>query len=558
MSFMSTQSLLQQLRTQYQPRLPHSLRDLARLTVAPKVDRSSPTPQVASLFPHLQGPALLKFIEKNGGVHLPKRVGVVLSGGQAPGGHNVITGLYDALKKLNPESKLYGFRDGPKGIVDNKFIELTASLIAPYRNQGGFDMIGSGRTKIETPEQFQAAEATVRALHLDGLVIIGGDDSNTNAALLAEYFESHRCPVSVIGVPKTIDGDLKNDDIEISFGFDTACKTYSEIIGNIMRDTLSAKKYYYFIKLMGRSASHITLECALQTHPNMAFISEEVVSQRKTFEQITHEICDTICARAAQGKNYGVVLIPEGIIEFIPEFKQLIGELNALLSYEKPHPSKLASINPREQLAYISRHLSENSLHCFQAFPQDLQLQLLIDRDPHGNVQVSKIETERLFIDMVRNELKHRKTIGSYIGSFNPQPLFCGYEGRSCLPSNFDAQYCYALGHAAALLVDAKTTGYICYVANLTRSVEEWEIGARSLVSMMTIEKRQGKEKPVIKRAFVEMNSAPFHQFQELRQHWLLNDDYCFPGPIQFFGPPEVTEAISQTLQLESGCLQDR
>lgn len=548
---MNSQSLLQKLRAQYQPKLPDCLQDFTLLTATPKQDKMTINSQIAAVFPHLQGKGLIQFTKGSVNTHAPKRVGVIFSGGQAAGGHNVISGLFDALKLLNPNSRLFGFKDGPKGIIENKAVELTTALIAPYRNQGGFDLIGSGRTKIETPEQFQAAEATVKMMQLDGLVIIGGDDSNTNAAMLAEYFETHKCPVSVVGVPKTIDGDLKNEDIEISFGFDTACKTYSEIIGNIMRDSISAKKYYYFIKLMGRSASHIALECALQTHPNITLIGEEIAAQKKTVAQITHEICDTICARATQGQHYGIILIPEGIIEFIPEFKQLIGELNVLLANDKPHPAKLSTLNLYDQVTYIHQHLSSLSQHCFHDLPKEFQAQLLLDRDPHGNVQVSKIETERLFMELVRAELKERKSNGSYLGSFNTQSLFCGYEGRSAFPSNFDAQYCYTLGHVAALLIDSHATGYICCVQDLHKPVEEWQICARNLVTMMTAEKRHGKEKTVIKKALVELNGKPFQLFQELRQQWLLKDDYCYPGPIQFYGPEEITAAITKTLQLE-------
>lgn len=548
--------LLKQLRTHYHPKLPHALNQLTKLSVSESSEKNGVSPQLATLFPHLHGPSVLSFQPGNSIAHTPKRVGVVFSGGPAPGGHNVITGLYDALKKLNPENRLFGFRDGPKGIIDNKAIELTDTMLEGYRNQGGFDLLGTGRTKIDTPEQFAATEATVKSLQLDALVVVGGDDSNTNAAMLADYFEARKCPVAVIGVPKTIDGDLKGNEIEISFGFDTASKTYSEIIGNLLRDALSNGKYYYFVKLMGRSASNITLECALQTHPNIALISEEVAAQKKTFSQIIHEICDTICARAAIGKNYGVILIPEGIVEFIPEFKQLISELNTLLAPDKPHSEKLKTLNVNDQLGYIAPLLSEHSLHCFQGLPRDLQVQLMLDRDSHGNVQVSKIETERLFIDMVRSELKQRKASGTYSGSFSAQPLFCGYEGRSCTPSNFDAHYCYALGHVAALLADAKKTGYICFVKNLARPVEEWQIGARNLVTMMTTEKRLGKEKPVIKKAFVELSGQPFHLFQEQRQNWLLEDDYCYPGPIQFFGSHELTDATTITLRAEAGMLE--
>lgn len=537
-------SPLQHVRMQYKPKLPDILKEIAKLQVAAQPKSSvKADPRVISSLPHLHNDSFLAFIPGTSRHHDAKRVGVVFSGGQAAGGHNVITGLFDALKKLHPQSQLFGFLNGPKGIIENESIEITEGLLIPYRNQGGFDLIGSGRTKIETPEQFQAAEKAVRSLNLDGLVIIGGDDSNTNAALLADYFIAQGCSTRVIGVPKTIDGDLKSDFVEVSFGFDTACKTYSEIIGNILRDCLSAKKSYYFIKLMGRSASHVALECALQTHPNMAFVGEEVAEKQKTLMQLTTEIADMICVRAAQGKDFGVILIPEGIIEFIPEFKKLISELNKLLAADK---------SPSLEESSVVELLSPASAACYKAIPKDIQKQLLIDRDSHGNVQVSKIETERLFIDMVRAELKKRKQIGTYTGSFSAQPLFCGYEGRSCLPSNFDAQYCYALGCTAALLIDANVTGYICTVQGLSQTVSKWQIGGCSLVSMMGFELRQGKEKPIIRRALVNLQGAPFKLFQKERAKWQSDDDYRYPGPIQFFGPEEFTDATTMTLQLES------
>lgn len=546
-------SPLQKLRLQHPLKLPKALQSLTSLKIVPGKSKEAiqDSQQIATLFPHLKDQQpFVTFASQNGTTHSAKRVGVVLSGGQAAGGHNVITGLFDALQKLNPDSKLFGFLDGPKGITDNKWIELTAEKLALYRNQGGFDLIGSGRTKIETPEQFAAAAATAKELQLDGLVIIGGDDSNTNAAHLAEYFKSTGCKTNVVGAPKTIDGDLANADIEISFGFDTACKTYSEIIGNILRDNLSAKKYYYFIKLMGRSASHIALECALQTQPNLTLISEEIAEQKKTLQQLTKDICDMICERAEKGKDYGTILIPEGIIEFIPEFKHLIEELNVLLSAHKLHAEAVTLLKTKEEkAAYIQHLLTPEANSCFRSIPQETQLQLLEDRDPHGNVQVSRIETERLLIKTVQAELNKRKKLGAYKGKFSPQADFCGYEGRSCLPSNFDAQYCYVLGYAAALLLDGGATGYICCVRGLSKAVEDWEIGGRSLITMMQLEKRQGKEKPVISKALVDLHGEPFKRFQSLRKGWFLDDDYRQPGPIQFFGPPEVTDSIPMILR---------
>lgn len=554
---MFSMSPLQKLRLQYQPKLPKVLQDIRNLIAIPKtnhVDQESEiVSSVAALFPQTRGqPQSLVFVPEKNVKQNPKRVGVVLSGGQAPGGHNVISGLFDALKTLNPNSKLYGFLGGPSGIVGNCHVEITGELLANYRNQGGFDLIGSGRTKIETPEQFAAAKETAKSMDLDGIVIIGGDDSNTNAAFLAEYFCQQQCKTAVVGVPKTIDGDLKNEDIEISFGFDTASKTYSEIIGNIQRDALSAKKYYYFIKLMGRSASHITLECALQTHPNMALISEEIAAQRKTLLEITHDICNMICERHAQGKDYGVILIPEGIIEFIPEFKQLIEELNSLLSEDNLHSAKMELLGSSDaKISYIAGQLSSASAACFQVIPVEIQVQLLLDRDPHGNVQVSRIETERLFIEMVRKELNNRKKAGAYSGKFSGQPHFCGYEGRSCFPTNFDAQYCYSLGYVAALLINNGSTGYISCVQKLALPIAKWQVAGKSLLTMMAMEQRQGKPKPVIKKALVELNGAPFLAFIAKREEWMYKDDYCYPGPVQFFGPEELTESSTQTLILE-------
>lgn len=548
-------SLLQQARLAFQPKLPKSLENLKKAYIEHflEKDQALPlSPLIADIFP-LSSHLVIQHVKSGKPKeHAPLKVGVVLSGGQAPGGHNVISGIFDALKQLNEKSILYGFLNGPSGIVKNKSIEITADLLSKYRNQGGFDIIGSGRTKIETPEQFAAAEATVRSLDLDGLVIIGGDDSNTNAAFLAEYFAAHQCKTAVEGVPKTIDGDLKNKDVEISFGFDTASKTYSDIIGNIMRDALSAKKYYYFIKLMGRSASHITLECALQTHPNMAFIAEEVLDSKKTIAVIVSEICDLICLRAKQGKDYGIILIPEGLIEFIPEFKTLIKELNLLLSDTHPCHAGMEKIEQREeQVKLILEHLSPNSRSCFEEILPEIQAQMLLGRDPHGNVQVSKIETERLFMELVAKKLKELKAEGKYVGSFSAQPIFCGYEGRSCLPSNFDCQYCYALGHVAALLIDSGANGYMSVIQNLTQPIDQWTAAAIPLISMMDMELRQGVSKPVITKALVNLEDRPFKTFKMKRNDWALEDDYVSPGPIQFFGPSEITDAKNLTLILE-------
>lgn len=536
------ESLLQRLRTQYRPKLPNILKDI--LELKPRIDSNvmEPNDDLRELFPNTYKKPFISY-SKHSEVERPElRVGVVLSGGQASGGHNVITGLYDALIRLNPNSKLYGFLNGPSGIIENHSKELSAEELLPYRNQGGFDLIGSGRTKIETKEQFEAALKTVQELNLQGLIVVGGDDSNTNAALLAEFFEERHIPCSVIGVPKTIDGDLKNRFIEASFGFDTATKTFSDIIGNIARDALSAKKYYYFIKLMGRSASHIALECALQTHPNLTLISEEIAAKNMTVAQVTNLICDVICERAQAKKDYGVILIPEGIIEFIPEFKKLIKELNTVLN---------APGDKEIQRKEICQKLSHESQTCFKSLPEEIQNQLLMDRDPHGNIQVSKIESERIFISTVAKELKDRKSKGLYQGKFSPQGHFCGYEGRSCLPSNFDSQYCYALGQLAGLLVNSRANGYICAIRHLYRPVEDWQLYGVPLVSMIHLEERMGKQKPVIQKALVDLEGYAFDAFKKASEEWRVNDDYHYPGPIQFYGPKELTENVTLTLEYE-------
>ncbi len=546
---MGNTEALRHQRQNYQPQLPPVLQDIEGACLRANAE-APPTTPLPEHFPSTQGLPHLQVAALEGcSASKAPRVGVVLSGGQAAGGHNVIIGLHDALLRRHGCVNLIGFLGGPSGILDNEVVELNADVIAPYRNQGGFDMIGSGRTKIESPEQFAAAKKTVEALQLDGLVVIGGDDSNTNAALLAEYFKAHNTPCAVVGIPKTIDGDLKTEDVEISFGFDTACRTFSEIIGNIARDALSAKKYTHFIKLMGRSASHIALECALQTHANVTLIGEELARNKATLRDVTKQIADVIAARADAGKNYGIVLIPEGIIEFLPETKLLISELNALLAKESKSFDALAT--PEDKAAFVVKNLSEEAASCFKAIPQRIQQQLLLDRDPHGNVQVSKIETERLFIASVTEELAKRKKERTFSGKFNAQPHFLGYEGRSALPTNFDANYCYSLGFIAALLVEQEATGYIAAIRNLAGPVDEWQPAAVPLASLIHMETRKGKEKPVIKKAMVELEGPAFKHFATQRNQWEVNDAYTFPGPIQFFGPQDVTDQVPFSLALE-------
>jgi len=536
---MENQVQLQTERQKFQPRLPKALQNVSHLRAVASKTGVEENIDLKDLFSETLN--LPKLLFERGGrpVRDPLTIGVVFSGGQAAGGHNVIAGIFDAMKQFHPDSVLIGFLNGPAGIIENNWMTIDEEQLSHFRNQGGFDMIGAGRAKIETPDQFAKAAMTARDHKLDGLVIIGGDDSNTNAALLAEYYLSHQIATCVVGVPKTIDGDLKNQEIEISFGFDTATKIFSETIGSLLRDCLSAKKYYFFIKLMGRSASHIALECALQTHPNLTLIGEEVEKENYTLKDLTHQICDLICKRAEKGKHYGVILIPEGIIEFIPEFKQLINELNQL---------KLET-GFSEKVNYVSKQLSPSAKACFCSIPKNLQAQLLLERDPHGNVQVSKIETERLFIQSVEEELNKRKSIAK----FKAQPLFCGYEGRSCYPSNFDANYCYTLGYVASLLIKSKSTGYMSCVRNLNRPVEEWNVAGIPLTSMIHMEKRKGVVKPVIKKALVDLKGAAFCIFQEERDFWMVNDDYRYPGPIQYFGPSEIKDQVTLTLRYEQG-----
>lgn len=519
-------------RLHYQPILSQDLKKIEALEMK-EAGSNAIDESIATLFPKTCRQPLVHFKVGSAKKHAPLKVGAVLSGGQAAGGHNVIIGLFDALIKLNAQSQLFGFLGGPSGIIENRYRKLTAENLASFRNTGGFDLIGSGRTKIETAEQLAAALNSCRALSLDGLVIIGGDDSNTNAAILAEYFLANGCSTRVIGVPKTIDGDLKNQYIETSFGFDTACKIYSESIGNICRDALSAKKYTHFIKLMGRSASHIALECALQTHPNITLVGEEIATKKMTLKQLTEGICKTIAERANEGKNYGVLLIPEGVIEFIPEIKALIQELNTLLSQDEKN---------------IKEKLSKESEAAFTYLPKETQAQLLLDRDPHGNVQVSHIATEQLLIHTVGQMLQ--KWPG-FKGKFAPVGHFFGYEGRCGYPSNFDANYTYALGFTAAALIEHGVTGYMSVLQKLSAPPAEWEAMGIPITTMMHLEERKGKKKPVIKKALVDLEGDPFKFFAKHRERWALDDDYRFPGPIQFAGPHSLCNETTFTLKIE-------
>lgn len=521
-------SPLQEALQGYKISLPAILSDLTHVTVLADQADIFVSQEIRAQLPKTSGqPKLSVVINEDPKPRKTLRVGVVLSGGQAAGGHNVIVGLFDALKKLHPDTLLFGFLNGPSGILKGSYQELTAETINPFRNMGGFDLIGSGRTKIETPEQFAEAKRVIEELKLDGLVVIGGDDSNTNAALMAEYFLAEGCLCTVVGAPKTIDGDLRSEDIELSFGFDTACKTFSETIGNIARDALSAKKYYHFIRLMGRSASHITLECALQTHPNAALIGEEIAAKGATLQQVTEQLADIICQRSEVGKDYGVVLIPEGLIEFIAECQKLIKELS--LNQE---PSQL----------------STEARGCFDKLPSNIQAQLTLDRDPHGNVQVSKIESERLLLAMVEVELNRRKAHGTYKGKFNGQPHFLGYEGRAGFPSVFDATYCYTLGYICALLIDAQATGYIAYVKGLALPAEKWTLGGVSLAALMHLEERKGVKKLVIRKALVDLGGQAFSAFARQRAEWAVQDHYRYPGPIQYFGPSAIVLFVPLSL----------
>lgn len=542
-------SALQIARAAYQPKLPQGLRGNVTIKEGAPTQSVADQEEIQKLFPNTYGMPLVEFVpssEKR--EYAPMNIGVILSGGQAPGGHNVICGLYDELKKQNPANKLYGFILGPGGLVDHKYMELTGDIIDEYRNTGGFDMIGSGRTKLETKEQFESGLQIIRELNIKAVVIIGGDDSNTNACILAEYYAANNYGVQVIGCPKTIDGDLKNEQIETSFGFDTACKTYAEVIGNIQRDANSARKYWHFIKLMGRSASHIALECALQCQPNVCIISEEVEAKNQTLDDIVTYIAGVVAQRAADGNNFGTVLIPEGLIEFIPAMKKLIAELNDLLA--KPEAAKVAADEQRE---WVMKNLSKENADIYASLPEGVARQLTMERDPHGNVQVSLIETEKLLSEMVSKKLAQWKKEGKYAGKFAAQHHFFGYEGRCAAPSNYDADYCYALGTSAAQLVANGKTGYMAIVKNTTVPAEEWVAGGVPITMMMNMERRHGEMKPVIKKALVKLDDAPFKTFAAHRDEWAKDTCFVYPGPIQYFGPTEVCDQCTATLKLEQG-----
>jgi pyrophosphate--fructose-6-phosphate 1-phosphotransferase len=545
-----TKSPLQLARANYKPKLPATLIgniSIKEGTATQSIDHQK---EISKMFPHTYGLPILNIESGSKPLESPViKVGVILSGGQAPGGHNVIAGIFDGLKAMNNKSKLYGFLGGPSGLVDGKYIELTAPLIDEYRNTGGFDIIGSGRTKLEEQSQFDKGLANCKKLGINAIVIIGGDDSNTNACVLAEYYTSINAGVQVIGCPKTIDGDLKNDMIETSFGFDTACKVYSELIGNLERDALSAKKYWHFIKLMGRSASHITLECVLQTHTNYAIISEEVQEKRLTMNQIVEDIARVIKTRSDNDEDFGICLVPEGLIEFVPEIKKLISEINDLMAEKAKAFNALETDD--EKFQFINSHIDADSTKAFNSLPKDIQVQLLMDRDPHGNVMVSRIETEKLLIEMVEEKLKEWKAEGKFKGKFTALANFFGYEGRCAAPSNFDASYTYSLGYTAAVIIESGKTGYMASVRNLTAPAEQWIAGGVPITMMMNLEKRHGLMKPVIQKALVKLEGKPFKEFAKNRAEWSIKSSYVFPGPIQYFGPPEVCDAPTKTLQLE-------
>ena len=549
-------SPLHKERLGYNPKLAGALKNgikEIKVSLGKETSAVKDADEIQKLFSHVYGEPVVTFDSANGtALNLEnKNVGVILSGGQAPGGHNVIAGLYDSLKAANPKNELYGFLGGPSGIVDAKYVKFDDEFIDKYRNTGGFDIIGSGRTKLETEEQFEKTLSTCKSLNISAIVIIGGDDSNTNACMLAEWLKAKNTGIQVIGCPKTIDGDLKNDQIEISFGFDTATKTYAELIGNIQRDANSAKKYWHFIKLMGRSATHVGLEVALQTQPNICLISEEVEAKKQSLESIVNYIADTIAERAKSGKNFGVALIPEGLIEFIPEMKTMIANLNDLLAVLEKD-SNFANAANVDKYQIIAQKLDKDNAKVFTSLPDMIKAQLLMDRDPHGNVQVSKIETEKLLIEMVKVKLALLKSEGKYDGKFSDQAHFFGYEGRCAMPSNFDADYCYSLGYNAFALISAGLTGYLSCVKNLTKPATEWLAGGVPLTMMMNMEKRHGKMKPVIQKALVELEGPVFKEFERNREKWAKTDCYVFPGAIQYFGPSTVCDITTMTLQLES------
>ena len=549
-------SPLQIARYQYTPKLPGMLRNgISEICVKDGAATQSVADQekVKALFPNTYGKNEITF-QKGQNTSAAKKqvVGVILSGGQAPGGHNVVCGLYDALKATNSDNVLYGFKGGPSGLLDDDYLIFDDEYINQFRNTGGFDIIGSGRTKLETEEQFAVVAETCKKHGITAIVIIGGDDSNTNAAVLAEYFAANNTGVQVIGCPKTIDGDLKNEDIECSFGFDTATKTYSEIIGNIERDANSAKKYWHFVKVMGRSASHVALECALQTQPNICLIGEEVAAKKMSLAQIADYIADSVANRAAKGWNFGVAIIPEGIVEFVPEFSVLIAEINELLAGEKADAFN-ALTSWDEKYAFIEKGLTAESMSVFAILPQSIQQQLFLERDPHGNVQVSLIESEKLFSALVKDNLAARKAAGSYKGKFSALHHFLGYEGRCAFPSNFDADYCYSLGYNAFMLIQYGYTGYLSKVSNLSNPAEQWVAGGMPITKMMNIERRHGADKPVIRKALVELEGKPFQYFAAHREQWALDTCFVYPGAIQYFGPSEVCDTTTVTLALEQG-----
>ena len=548
---MTKKSALQKARASYQPKLPSALWGAVKAVEGAPTESVANQTEIKSLFPTTYGLPVLTF-EKNTAskVSAPINVGVILSGGQAPGGHNVISGLFDGIKAINKDSRLYGFLMGPGGFVDHKYIELTAKIIDDYRNTGGFDIIGSGRTKLEKVEQFDKGLEILKELNIKALVIIGGDDSNTNAAILAEYYKANNAGVQVIGCPKTIDGDLKNEMIETSFGFDTATKVYSEVIGNIERDCNSARKYWHFIKLMGRSASHIALECALQTQPNICLISEEVEAKNMSLDDVVTYIAEVVAKRAAAGNNFGTVLVPEGIIEFIPAIKKLIAELNEVLTDPATGESRVFS-SKDEQVAFVKSHIAPENLAVLESLPKDVERQLCLDRDPHGNVQVSLIETEKLLSAMVATKLAAWKAEGKYNGKFAAQHHFFGYEGRCAAPSNYDADYCYSLGYNASRLIAAGKTGYMSVIRNTTAPAAEWIAGGVPITMMMNLERRNGAMKPVIRKALVELDGAPFKYFASKRDEWAEQTAYVYPGPIQYWGPSEVCDQTTKRLQLE-------
>ncbi len=553
-SILSKISELEKVRKQYQPKLPPCLSNGVKnvaITAGDPTQSMADQNEIKELFPNTYGMPVLKFSEsENSSATKALKVGVILSGGQAPGGHNVIAGIFDGIKNANPDSQLFGFLGGPSGLEDNEYQILTDEIIDAHRNTGGFDIIGSGRTKLETEEQFEKCIKVIDEHGLDAIVIIGGDDSNTNAAVLGEYLKSRGKEVCTIGIPKTIDGDLKNEYIPTSFGFDTAVKTYSEVVGNICRDACSAKKYWHFIKLMGRSASHIALEVGLQTQPNVVLVSEEVEQKQQSLTDIVNQITSSVVARAKAGKNFGIVLVPEGLIEFIPSMKALIANLNDSLAEHEEEFNKLESVSAKIKI--VSEWLSPESLEVFNTLPGKIQAQLLYDRDPHGNVQVSRIETEVLLVELVENRLKELKEAGEYNGKFSEQHHFFGYEGRCAPPSNFDADYTYSLGYAAVILINSGKTGYMASVTNVTKPADQWQAGGIPITMLLNLEQRHGKQKPVIRKALVELDGKPFKAMDDVREEWSVEDAYVFPGPIQYFGPAEVCDMVNKTLALEN------